>query len=101
MIEIKLHKKFGDFAENKDVARDIRIKEIIPGLKEHEQVVLNFKGITAATQSCIHALISDVIRKEGIDILDRIFFRSCDTTVKRIINIVIDYMQDQESYEYK
>ena len=33
-MEIEIFKKTGEFAENKDVARDIRIKEIMPTLKK-------------------------------------------------------------------
>lgn len=92
-MEIKIFEKTGEFAENKDVARDIRLNEIMPTLRKGEDVILNFNGVNSATQSFIHALISDVIRKEGIDVLDKIEFKSCNDTLKKIIGIVTDYMQ--------
>jgi len=94
MKNILLLKKAGSFAENKDLARDIRLKEIIPALDNKEEVVLDFKGIDAATQSFIHALISDIIRKYGTEILDRISFKNCSENVKKMIGIVIEYMQE-------
>ena len=84
----------GPFAENKDAAKEIRTKEIAPALSNDEDVVLDFSGVEAATQSFIHALISEVIREFGAASLDRIAFKSCNETIKKIINIVVDYMQE-------
>lgn len=92
-MEIEIFNRTGEFAENKDVARDIRIKEIMPTLETGEEIILNFKGVNSATQSFIHALISEVIRKETINVLDRIEFKNCNDTIKKIIGIVTDYMQ--------
>ncbi|QQR80319.1 MAG: STAS-like domain-containing protein [Deltaproteobacteria bacterium] len=94
MKVIKIFERAGVFSENKDVAQEIRLKEIIPAFESQEEVVLDFEGVDAATQSFIHALISDVMRKYGIDSLDRLAFKSCNETVKAIINIVVDYMQE-------
>lgn len=94
MINIKLFERVGSFAENKDIARDIRLNKMIPALEKNENIVLDFENIDGATQSFIHALISDLIRKYGNDVLDRIQFKSCNDTVKAIISIVVDYMQE-------
>lgn len=91
---IKLLPKVGSFAENKDKARDIRLKEIIPALEKDEEIILNFEGIEAVTQSFIHALISDLLRKYGVEVLDKISFKNCNETITKIINIVVDYMQE-------
>jgi len=84
----------GAFAENKDVARDIRIKEIIPALEQDKEILLDFNGVDAATQSFIHALLSDILRKYGVDVLDRMEFKSCNIKVQKIIEIVAEYMQE-------
>ena len=97
MICIKLADHVGTFAENKDLARDLRLNKIIPALEQGDEVILDFTNISSATQSFIHALISDLIRKFGIDILDHISFKACNETIKKIINIVINYMQESES----
>jgi len=44
----------------------------------------------------MHALISDLFRHYGNDVLDRVTFKSCSETVKKIITIVADYMQESE-----
>ncbi len=96
MIEIKLLPIVGSFAENKDLARDIRLKKIIHVLENNQEITLDFDGIDLTTQSFIHALISDLIRNYGIDVLDKIYFKNCNETVTKIINIVVDYMQERE-----
>jgi hypothetical protein len=95
-MQIKLFPLVGNFAENKDLARDIRIKTIIPALEKEEEVILDFKKIESATQSFVHALISDLIRKYGTEVLDKISFKNCSETIQKIITIVVDYMQERE-----
>ena len=93
-MEIKIVNLTGSFAENKDLARDLRLAKIVPALEKSEEIILDFKGIEGATQSFIHALISDVIRKYGPEVLDKISFKNCNETVRKIISIVVDYMQE-------
>lgn len=96
MTEIELLPIVGSFAENKDIAKEIRIKKLIPALEGREEITLDFSGIDAATQSFIHALISDLIRTYGVEVLDKISFKNCNETVKKMISIVVDYMQESE-----
>jgi len=94
MREIRIFEKAGAFAENKDIARDIRLQEIIPSLEQGEPITLDFGGVDSTTQSFIHALISDAIRRHGADSLDEISFKSCNKNIQQIIKIVVEYMQE-------
>ena len=94
MKEIKIFDYTGEFAENKDTARDLRIEQILPILKEGEKITLDFQNVNLSTQSFIHALISDLIRSEGIDVLDLMSFKNCNETITTLIKIVVAYMQD-------
>lgn len=94
MIHIKLFERIGTFAENKDTARDIRLNQLIPALEKNGVIILDFEKVEGATQSFIHALISDLMRKYGSAVLDKIQFKSCNDTIKAIISIVTDYMQE-------
>lgn len=93
-MEMKIGTATGSFAENKDIAKEIRLTKIIPALEKNEEIILDFEGIEGSTQSFIHALISDVIRKYGAEVLDKIFFKNCNENIKKIIGIVVDYMQE-------
>ncbi len=96
MKTIKLLPIVGSFAENKDLAREIRVKKIIPALEKREEVIVDFEGVESTTQSFIHALISDLIRRYGVEVLEKVSFKNCNEIVKKIISIVVDYMQDGE-----
>lgn len=93
MKEIKLFPKVGSFAEDKDIARELRLREITPLLEKNEEIILDFEKIDSVTQSFIHALISEVIREFGGEALDKISFKNCNENVRKIINIVVEYMQ--------
>lgn len=93
---IKLFPKVGEFAENKDVARDVRVKRIEPLLEKDVQVVLDFSQVNSATQSFIHALISDLIRKYDVELFDRVVFKDCSPSIQEIIRIVFDYMLERD-----
>ena len=89
---IHLYKLVGKFAEDKDKARDLRQVTLWPLVKAGQTVILDFEKVEDATQSFIHALLSELIRETRGEALDSIFFRNCNETVKKIINIVVDYM---------
>ena len=95
-MEIKIAAAAGTFAENKDVARELRLSKIVPALEKKQELLLDFEGVEGATQSLIHALISEVIRTYGSEVLDKISFKNCNETVKKIIGIVADYMQESQ-----
>ena len=91
---VKIIDLAGEFAENKDIARKIRITKIIPALEKKKQITLDFSGVTGATQSFVHALISDAIRKHNDDAFELILYKGCSPIVKEIVNIVAEYMQE-------
>lgn len=95
-MTIKIKIKTGNFAENKDTARDIRIIEMMPALQKGKKVILDFAGVTGATQSFMHALISEAIREYGENVYDRLLFKNCSDQVREIVLIVSEYMRASE-----
>jgi hypothetical protein len=83
-----------DFAENKDVARELRRTVIAPAVKAGKVVELDFVGVGIATQSFIHALLGEVIREQPGKALKLLTFRNCSPAVKSTITLVAEYMQD-------
>ncbi len=84
----------GPFGENKDIARSIREQKIRPALLARKQVTLDFIGMNGATQSFVHALLSELIREFGPDIFDSLTFKNCSDVVREVILTVSDYMQE-------
>ena len=82
----------GPIAENKDIARDIRKKQLIPTYKKNkETIVLDFTHVESTSQSFIHALISEIFEKSGEAALQRFEFLNCNETLSTIISTVINY----------
>ena len=84
----------GEFAENKDVAKELRLKHLLPALKAGRAVTFDFEGIAGATQSFIHALVSDALRKYPGVVYDNVFYRNTNEEIQKIITIVYKYMQE-------
>lgn len=79
------------FQEDKDLARQIRIAEILPALLRGERVVLDFSDVDYATQSFVHALIGEALKQFGEEVLDRIEFHRCSAQLRSVIELVVNY----------
>lgn len=94
MKVIAIREQAGEFAENKDIASQLRDSVLLPALRKSEEVTVDFTSVDGATQSFIHALISEALREFGPDVLSHIIFKNCNRSVQGIIEIVVDYMQE-------
>lgn len=88
----------GVFAENKDIAKKIRLEVIFPRLSKGDEVVLDFGGVSGATQSFIHALISDPIRELRDIAFDKLVYKNANDDIQAVISIVYRYMQESLDY---
>lgn len=96
MKKINIYERIGnkDFAENKDIGKEIRVGEIMPELEKDNEVILDFDKIDRVSQSFVHSLVSDPIRQYGDRALELMRFKNCDEKVKGMIKIVLGYLQD-------
>lgn len=96
-MRVKIAERAGTFAENKDTAKALRMRLILPALRrpDPEDIVLDFEGVTGTTQSFIHALVADAIRDEDLDALDHLVFANCGEVVQSVVEIVVSYAQEQ------
>jgi STAS-like domain of unknown function (DUF4325) len=77
-------------AESKDEARELRV-EILAALAAGEEVELDFGKVGTATQSYVHALISEAVRRYGPKTFDLLLFRNCSEEVKQVVYTVCEY----------
>jgi len=91
---IKLKQLVGEFAENKDIAKKVRVAEIMPALSKGNEIIIDFTGVSGATQSFIHALVSDPIRKFKETTFDKLIYKNANKDIREIISIVYRYMQE-------
>lgn len=82
------------FADDKEQAIALRSSAILPALARNEAVVVDFAGVSYATQSFIHALIAEPLMRYGDEALDRIEFRNCSDAVRTAIEVVVGYTLD-------
>jgi hypothetical protein len=78
-------------AENKDEAKRLREDKILPQLAAGGGVKLDFSAASFVTQSFVHALISEALRRYGEPVLDRIDFHGCSEDVQQVVLTVVDY----------
>jgi len=89
-----MFKLAGEFAENKDIAKELRVQILMPELSKGREVIVDFYNVKGVTQSFIHALISDPIREYKDVAFDKLIYKNCNDDVKEIVAIVYRYMQE-------
>ena len=94
MKTIKLVEIAGSFAENKDLAAQLRNEKIVPALDagQAKAIEIDFTGVTLTTQSFVHALISEPLRIRGEGALKSLSFRGCNDAIRGIIETVVQYV---------
>ena len=93
MTRVDLSQYAGKFAEDKDAAAKLRDTVLRPNLSRGRKIQLDFTKVEGATQSFVHALISDLIRKLGTNVLDLLEFKHCSDSIRGVISIVVEYSQ--------
>ncbi|CAN5754139.1 hypothetical protein BH24ACT5_BH24ACT5_07010 [soil metagenome] len=93
-MKLNVFAEVGGFAENKDAARRLRVEFIDPAISNKKKMTLDFTGVDLATQSFIHALLSEVIRSRGYEALDLLTFKGCNPNIQNLIEIVASYSQE-------
>ena len=91
---IKMSEYVADFGGNKDTAKELRIKKIMPTVLANRKVVLDFDKVSGVTQSFIHALLAEVIREFPDRAFELVSFKNCTRDVRVVVEIVAEYMQE-------
>jgi uncharacterized protein DUF4325 len=63
-LHVNLRRQFGAQPNDRDKAEEFCERRIKPALLHQREVVLDFKNTGLATQSFIHALISEAVRED-------------------------------------
>jgi hypothetical protein len=90
-VSIKLLPGVGGFAEDKDYAKQLRMNHLLPALERGDTVLLDFSGVSYATQSFVHALIAEALKKHGESALDRLEFKNCSSQLRSLVELVVGY----------
>jgi STAS-like domain of unknown function (DUF4325) len=79
------------FTDDKDEAKRIREKTILPTLESNQQIILDFCKVRSSTQSFVHALLGEALQRFRESALDRIQFKGCTPLMKGLVQLVVDY----------
>jgi len=79
------------FAEDKEEARHIRLEQIMPALDRGDSVVLDFRNVSYATQSYVHALVGEALQKHRESALQMLEFKNCSAAIRSVVELVVDY----------
>ena len=79
------------FAENKEQAKQLRQDVILPALAAGETVTIDFTGVETSTQSFVHALISEAIRRHGEAAIPQLRFKAASPEVRQLVTTVVEY----------
>lgn len=90
-VIIRIADLTGNFAENKDKARDLREEKVMPAISSGTSVILDFDEVDSTTQSFVHALISKVLQDKRENALDLIEFKNCNGPVRSLVSTVVNY----------
>jgi hypothetical protein len=88
---IELHPGVAGFAEDKDLAKSIRLTQLLPALARGNRVVLDFHRVKYATQSFVHALLGEPLSRYGEALLDQVEFKNCSQQLQSVVELVVDY----------
>ena len=88
---IEIPEGVGGLAEDKDLAKAMRIQRVLPALDAGDTLVLDFSQVHRVTQSFVHALIGEALQKHGAQSLEQIEFFACEEQVRRVVDLVVNY----------
>lgn len=78
------------FDEDVEIGRTVRDQKIIPALKAGKNVYLDFHGVSAPTQSFMHACLYKVF-KDVPDVGQHLFLARCTESAKASARVVASY----------
>jgi hypothetical protein len=79
----------GPFIEDVGRARQVKQERILPTLANGGMLILDFAGVRFATQSFVHALLSDVFKERSS--VASLSFRNCSRATEEAIRAVAAY----------
>lgn len=90
-VTVELEAGPDGFTDDKDEAKRIREKTIIPALEAGGHIVLDFCKLKSSTQSFVHALLGEALQRFREPALDKIQFKDCTPLMKSLVQLVVDY----------
>jgi anti-sigma regulatory factor (Ser/Thr protein kinase) len=87
---INIKNYFGSYAEDKELAKKIRDKYILPAINEDKMLTLDFEGVVLATHSLLNAMLATPITRLGLSAYKKIKVINAVPEIREMIDFIFD-----------
>jgi STAS-like domain of unknown function (DUF4325) len=89
-LYINIKNYFGSYAEDKEHAKKIRDKYILPAINEDKMLTLDFEGVILATHSLLNAMLATPISRLGLSAYKKIKVINAVPEIREMIDFIFD-----------
>lgn len=89
-LYISVRNYFGRYAEDKDLAKKIRDKTLLPALAENKTLTLDFEEIVSAPHSLLNALLATPIERLGLAAYKKIKIINAAPDIRETLDFIFD-----------
>lgn len=89
-LYISVRNYFGKYAEDKDLAKKIRDKYILPALEENKTLTLDFEEIISAPHSLLNAMLATPIERLGLAAYKKIKIINAAPEIRETLDFIFD-----------
>ncbi len=89
-VVIKLNNYFGQYLENKDLAKEIRDTIILPSIEKGEILTLDFDGICFSAHSLLFAMLATPIERLGLSAYKKIKIINAAPEIRETLDFIFD-----------
>ncbi|MBX7173177.1 MAG: DUF4325 domain-containing protein [Pyrinomonadaceae bacterium] len=89
-LYISIRNYFGKYAEDKDLAKKVRDKYILPALAENKTLTLDFEEIVSAPHSLLNAMLATPIERLGLAAYKKIKIINAAPDIRETLDFIFD-----------
>ncbi len=89
-LYISVRNYFGRYAEDKDLAKNIRDKYLLPALAENQTITIDFEEIVSAPHSLLNAMLATPIERLGLSAYKKIKIINAAPEIRETLDFIFD-----------
>ena len=89
-VVIIVHNYFGQYIENKDLAKQIRDEELLPVLAENGILIIDFNNVIFASHTVLNAMLATPINRLGLMAYKRIKVINAASDIRGMLDFIFD-----------
>jgi STAS-like domain of unknown function (DUF4325) len=89
-LYVSVRNYFGKYAEDKDLAKKIRDKYLLPALVENKSLTIDFEDIVSAPHSLLNAMLATPIERLGLSAYKKIKIINAAPEIRETLDFIFD-----------